>query len=270
MMFNILIHVNNIKHIDDYRKAGISAFLFALEDYCVGYNTYSLQEIKNTNVSNKYILLNRLLDCKDIDKLKIILKDLKDIKGIVFEDIAVYQLVKKLDIKIETILFQNHFTTNSLSINFWLNRVNSVLIGNEITQKEIEYIVNNSIKPICLHVYGHNQIMYSRRTLLTNWSKEFAIPYKEKNTIQDKATKIKFRVFENKYGTVMYSNTIYNGKKLFQLNQAKIKYFYVNPTLVDNKQVIEFLHSKESALKSNEDNGFLEKETIYKLKERKK
>ena len=61
MMSKILINVDDAKYIDDYRKAGIDAFLFALEGYSVGYNTYTLEEIEKNDVSNKYILINRLL-----------------------------------------------------------------------------------------------------------------------------------------------------------------------------------------------------------------
>ena len=39
------IEANN--DVDDYRKAGVSAFLFGLSNYCVGYNTYDLESIKN-------------------------------------------------------------------------------------------------------------------------------------------------------------------------------------------------------------------------------
>ena len=81
-MSNILIYVDKLEYISDYRKAGVSAFLFGLSNYCVGYNTYTLDDIKNVEVSNKYLLINRVLDCKAIDELKVILKDISGIKGI--------------------------------------------------------------------------------------------------------------------------------------------------------------------------------------------
>ena len=127
----ILIYVDNKDYVSDYRKAGVSAFLFALKDYCVGYeNTYTLDEIEKVDVSNKYILINRLLDCNDVDNLKVILKDIDSIKGIIYEDISVYRIVKELGLDIELIFFQNHFATNSYSVNFWLDRVDSLLISN--------------------------------------------------------------------------------------------------------------------------------------------
>jgi collagenase-like PrtC family protease len=267
MISNILIYVDDLKNLEDYRKAGCNAFLFALDGYCVGYNTYSLEEIKKVDVSNKYIILNRVLDCKDIDNLKSILKDLNGIKGIVFEDIGVYHLLKEMNIAIEMILFQNHFATNTLSINFWLDRVNSVFVSNEITKQELEKITNDAKGEVVVHLFGYNQVMYSRRKLITNWSEEFNVPYKNQNVIEDKATHVKFRAFENEFGTVMYSENIFNGKDLLDLKN--VKHFYINTMLVSHEVVMDFLSNIKDHQGEGEDNGFLERETIYKLKERK-
>ncbi len=264
MISKILLYVDDIQYIEDYRKAGVQAFLFALDGYCVGYNTYSLEEINKIDVSNKYILLNRILDCKDIDNLKELLPKF-NCKGIVYEDIGVYNLVKELGLDIEMIFYQNHFGTNVRSINFWLDRGDSVFVSNEITYDEIKEIVNKAKKSVVLHLYGYNQVMYSRRLLLTNWSEEFNIPKKNKNVIEELVTKIKFRVIENEFGTVMYSENIFNGLDLLELDN--VKYGYVNTTFLDHDTVMKMI---ETGKFDGGDRGFLEKETIYKLKEVKK
>ena len=264
-MSNILIYVDKLEYISDYRKAGVSAFLFGLSDYCVGYNTYTLEDIKNVEVSNKYLLINRVLDCKAIDELKVILKDISGIKGIVFEDIGLVNVLKDYDV--EKILFQNHFGTNKESINFWLDRVDSVFVSNEITYEEIDYICKNVKKDVVLHLYGYNQVMYSRRLLLSNWSDRFNIEKKSTNVISDISSGIKFRVMENEYGTVMYSQNIFNGSRLLGLDN--VKYYYVNTTMIDHDVIMDFLSNKEHS-SEDEDNGFLDRETIYKLKGRDK
>ncbi len=267
MISNILIYVDDINHIDDYRKAGVAAFLFALEGYSVGYNTYTLEEIEKIDVSNKYVMINRVLDCKSVDGLKEVLPKLKNVKGLVYEDIAVYNLVKELNLDLETIFYQNHFGTNSNSVNFWLDRVDSMFISNELTKDEIKTIVSNASKPVVLNLYGYNQVMYSRRMLLSNWSDFFEIDKKNTNVLTDRATKVQFRAMENEFGTVMYSGYIFNGKELLGLNN--VKYYYVNTTLVDHNDIMDFLTNSEHN-SDMEDNGFLDKETIYKLKERNK
>ncbi|MDE5889363.1 MAG: U32 family peptidase [Bacilli bacterium] len=265
---NILIYVDDTKHIDDYRKVGVSAFLFALDGYSVGYNTYSLDDIINVEVSNKYVIINRMLDCEAVDGLRNIIKNFKGIKGIVYEDIAVYQVVKEMGLDFEMIFYQNHFGTNVNSINFWLDRVESMFVSNEITYDEIDNIVNNATKKVCVNLYGYNQVMYSRRLLLSNWSEEFNVPYKNTNVLEDKATHVKFRAVENEYGTVMYSDKIFNGKDLCNLNN--VKFFYVNTMMIEHSLVMDFLSDINNHMSLQEDDGFLNRETIYKLKERKK
>ncbi len=266
MKNKILIYVDDTSYLSDYRKAGVTAFLFALKGYCVGYeNTLTLEEIEKLDVSNKYLLINRILDCKDIDNLKELLKNIKNIKGIVYEDIGVFNVVKELKLDIELIFFQNHFATNSYSVNFWLDRVDSLMLSNEITKDEIEKILKNAKREVCVHVFGYNQVMYSRRLLLTNWSEEFNIPKKNKNVIEELVTKIKFRVIENEFGTVMYSENIFNGLDLLELDN--VKYGYINTTFLDHNTVMEVLNNGKY---DGGDRGFLEKETIYKLKEVKK
>ena len=264
-MSNILIYVDKLEYISDYRKAGVSAFLFGLSNYCVGYNTYTLDDIKNVEVSNKYLLINRVLDCKAIDELKVILKDISGIKGIVFEDIGLVNVLN--DFEGEKILFQNHFGTNKDSINFWLDRVDSIFVSNEITYDEIDYICKNVKKDVVLHLYGYNQVMYSRRLLLSNWSERFNIEKKSTNVISDISSGIKFRAMENEYGTVMYSQNVFNGSRLLGLDN--VKYYYVNTTMVDHDVIMDFLTNKEHS-SEDEDNGFLDRETIYKLKGRDK
>ena len=139
MISKILLVLDNFDYLDDYRKVGITTFLFPLKEYCVGYNDFSLEEINKCDVSNKYILINRVLDCKGIDEFKKIIKKFKNIKGLVFEDIGIYQSVKKIGLDLELILFQNHFNCNKESINFWLDRVDSVVVSNELTFNELKY-----------------------------------------------------------------------------------------------------------------------------------
>lgn len=267
MISKILLYVDNLKYLDEYREVGVSTFLFALEGYCVGYNTYSLEEINKIKVSNKYVLINRVLESKDIDELREKLPKL-NVDGIVFEDVGLFNLIKELRMNVKTILFQNHFNTNSFSVNFWMDRVDSVVISNELTYSEIKKIVNNSKKSVVLNLYGYNQVMYSRRLLLSNWSEEFNIPYKDKNIIEDIATHVRFRAFENEYGTVMYSDKIFNGKELLDLDN--VLYFYVNSMMIDHNDLINYLKDVNRDRNKNEDDGFLNKPTIYKLKERNK
>ena len=163
----ILIRINNLDEIKEYKKVGISNFLFALDGFSVGYNTFTLEELKNIN-ENVYLLINRAFDKNTLESFIKIKDEFNFIKGIFFEDIAVYQVLKNTNLNL--IWNQNHAQVSYNSINFWLNKVFSSTLSNELTKEEINDILDNVIKPVILPVFGLNMAMYSRRTLLTNYN----------------------------------------------------------------------------------------------------
>ena len=102
----IIITINREEDRSYYQKLGINNFAYPLEGFCVGMpNTFSIANIS----SDGYLFVNRILDNKGIDDLKIIFNKAK-VKGIIFDDLGVLELVK--DLKIEKILYLSHFNTN--------------------------------------------------------------------------------------------------------------------------------------------------------------
>ena len=73
MKNNYLISINNLTDIDKYKKVGGSAFLFALDSYTIGYNTFTIEEINSIQNETKYVLINRLLSSRDIINIETIL-----------------------------------------------------------------------------------------------------------------------------------------------------------------------------------------------------
>jgi len=51
----ILLNVSSLDNIEEYKELGVSNFLFPLENYSVGYNTFSFEDIKNFK-DNAYVL----------------------------------------------------------------------------------------------------------------------------------------------------------------------------------------------------------------------
>lgn len=266
MLNKLLYIVNNKEIIEDLKKVGAMNFLFPLKGFCVGFNnTYDFDEIENES----FIFINRILDNESLDLLEQKLNDNRDkIKGIVYDDFGVLYLINKLKLNVITINYQNHFGTNYQSINENLKYNDSVVVSTDITKKEIEEILKKVEKEVCIFLFGLIPVMYSRRTLLTNFSKEFNIPAKNNVEIDEKISKNKFIMVENEFGTVGYQRNYYDGLEL--LNLKNIKYFLVNPLFLSDKeqiQLISDIKNKNLTLNISTDKGFLYKETIYKLRE---
>lgn len=237
-----LLLVSDDNLIDILKKESSITFLFPLEGFSVGFEkTFNINDI---NVEG-FIFANRLLDNASIIELKEILKNLpKNIKGIVFDDIGVLNILQELKLDITKILFLNHLNCNYESINAYLEYVDSVVISTDITKEETEEILFRANKPLVLYAFGHVNIMYSRRTLLTNYNKHFNNDVSLNSTIEETMSHKKFKIIENDYGTVIYTNDPYNGLALS--NNKNILYNLINTVFLSNEEVINIINRKNN------------------------
>lgn len=235
----------------DAKKLSGNKLLLPLEFFSVGFNYYfSLSAIKLDNV---YIYINRLLSSNELDKLSELLRiNHEKISGIVFEDLGVCEIIK--DYSFEKILFSSHILTNSKSINEYLEYVDSCVVSPDISLEEINSILNEAKKPLCLYGYGHLPLSYSRRTLNSNYANIYEID--KKQNLYLKNTDFEFIVNENEYGSVTYDMEVFQG--LDENYSKDVKYFIINLFNIDAE---DYLNKTIPTT-----DGFLYKKTIYKLK----
>ena len=260
-----LVNVQKLEDVKKIEKVGIKTFLFALQGFSVGYpKTFKVSDIP-THI-DAYLLVNRILDCQDIDRLKEILKSISTkIKGIVFEDIGIYNMAVEMGFEGELILWQNHFGTNKSSINFYLKRgVDGVFIASDLEESEINTILCEVNGPVVLPIFGHNQIAYSRRKLLSNYAEHFCLPRSKMAIMKEKIGALNLIVCENEYGTVIYNKMAYNAWRMYGKNN--VKYYFVDTVFLNIKAVISMIQSFGEQLDNIEyDYGFLDQKTFYRL-----
>lgn len=255
----ILINIEDLSDINNYKKIGINNFLFAVDYFSIGYKSFKLSEIKNIE-GNKFLYINRILNSTDVDKLKELADEICIFDGIIFEDIAVYNIFKDKDILL--IWNQSHFATNYSSINYWLNNVDSAIISNELTKLEINEILDKCNKNLVLNIFGKNPVMYSRRRLISNFNNNFNL-YNDKNVIlKEPITKNEFNAVEDDNGTFIFNNTYFNLiPYLNEFNNDKILYYLICANDLSFSEMVKYLNGKID----NTNDGFLNKKTIYKL-----
>lgn len=260
----VLLLIDNDDLIEKAKKVGISTFLFPVKGYSVGFKkTYDIFDVHE----NAFLYINRNLTNEDIDNLKIILKNLpNNIKGIVFEDLGLINVLK--DTNLIKIYDSRHLNCSYSSVNTMLKYVDSVILSTDLTENEMKVIIENVSKKISLYTFGLNRIMYSRRTLLTNYAKEYNLEKEEEKNVLEKVTKQKFKVIENEFGTVFYPEKFYDGLRLFNYGAA---YYVVNMAYLgeedQDKLLINFENGNYSVegINANTSSYFLDEETYYKL-----
>ena len=254
----ILVRINNLNEVVDYKKLGISNFLFPLENYSIGYNTFTLDELNNLD-ENVYLLVNRVLDNEGIDSFKLLKNKLSFVKGIIFEDLGIYQVLK--DTNINLIWNQNHFGVNTKAINIWLSKVYSATLSNELEKSELEYILNNVNKPVILPVLGLNMAMYSRRFLLSYFTEYKGLKPLKKSILKTNNDR-EFLAIQNKFGTALFYNKYFNLIKDISLfNDNNILFYYIDPNGLSVSDVEDILNGKEIDI----DNRFYNNKTVYRI-----
>ncbi len=250
---NFLIVATN----DDVPNLENVTYLYPLKGYCVGFlKEFEFNQIKDV----AYLLINRLLDTSAINNLKELLKKIPpNIKGIVFEDLGVYELIK--DFKIAKILYATHANCSYQTINCYLKYVDSLIISPDIPKEEIKKIIAKSNKPLIGYGMGHLPCMYSRRTLISNYGKHFNYPVSQVLNLKESVTHIPFFAVENEYGTVIYDDKVYLANFL---KDEKLMSIFINPLFIDEAvaNLISFFLNDQIEGKTKR---FLEHDTIYSL-----
>ena len=295
-MTKIYVPLPEDKYIDLYLENNINGFFLGIEKYSINYNNYvkldNLEKVVNLIKSKGkevYISFNKLFYEKDINELKDIIKEISklNIDGISFCDVGVYNIIKELGLNTNLIWDSYHLGTNYKTVNFWNKRgVKSAILSTEITKDEIIEIKQNTKSSIGVTLYGFLNIVTSSRSLLTNYF-SFIKEDKKSDKYYMNDNNQNYPIVEKNKETNIFSSKVLNGIKYFPLFiDNKIDFIILNDYLIDpNKfyNVIdsfcavknapsdkEFVDKLEEVVDVNSPCetylGFLETETIYKVK----
>lgn len=247
---------------------------------------FSLDEIKNIVSLYKnldiFIKMDKNIFNDDIKELTecLIFLDKLNIKGIFFYDLAILNLKKKLDLKVDLVWNQTHMVTNYKTCDYYYDKgVKYALMSKEITLDEILEIANMSKISQIVEVVSLPSVGFSRRSLITNYNHDIGQENSSSLVVTEKVTGSKYRVIEEDNGTAFLLNEVVNGisviKSLYDNNcsyilfrQRGIDDFY---TLVSdtNKYILggcRDINYLEKYKKLGNNTGFFFKKTIYKVK----
>lgn len=268
-MRKILIIPNSIDLLGSVLEKDITGVILPMKNLSVNRDiTFSLEEIKTIlNMTSKEISvsINKIMHNSDLKELEETLVALNkmNISKIFFYDLAVLNICKRLGIKKDLVIYQEHLNTSIYSNHFWQkNGVKYAVISNDITKEEINEI--SSSMPLMLISYGYIPIFYSRRYLITNYL-NYIQAKKEQGHYYIKNKEDKYPIVEEEYGTTIYTKEPIN--LMNEIENIQVEYFILNSTLIERE---EFLSTLDSYLKEEKDTkkhytGFLNEKTIYRV-----
>ncbi len=272
-MKKILVKVNSL----DDLKYPAHGFILGVLDYSFLYEkAFSLSEIENIKNQSKnkeiYVELSAIIKNNKVDDYKTVLKklDSMNLDGIIVSDIAA--LTYNLNTPI--ILNQLHLNNSSLTINhYYNNRVNGIILTNDITLDEINYIRNNTKSILYKEVFTYPHLSTSLRRLVSNYKEYFNIDDNNNSYYISEDDKDYYSIVEDNYGTHILGSKVLN---LFDMvDDINVDYIILNSYMLNKENFKEVVNifinndkNKASIIKDLFDTseGFINKKTIYKVK----
>lgn len=271
-MKKVLLKINDVKELTypaDGYILGIDTF-----SYLFG-KTFGVEDIKKIKKENTdkeiYVSVNKMIFNDEIEDYKKILMEIDNlsIDGIIVGDIAA--LTYKL--KTNVILDQMHLNNSYYTINHYKNNgASGIMLTNDITLNDINVIHDNTNTLLFKQVFGYPHLSTSNRRLVTNYLTHFNLENESRSyEISEQNSDSYYKIIEDDFGTHILGEKPINLLSVY--DKLNVDYAVIDGYLLDDiKMVLEaFLNNDLSKIKKieelyNTNDGFINKETIYKVK----
>lgn len=286
-MTKILTIPSSIEEINK-TKSLVDGFIIGIEDMCVNTNmcikNNDLSLLDRVNDKDIFISINKNMHNGDLENVKNILIELNryNIKGVLYYDVAVLNIYRKLDLNYDLVWASEHLTTNYNTINYWNSfGVNYAYLSSDITEEEMVTISKNCKVKLMTTLFGYLPMFVSKRHIVKNYLEYFELQDNSTVNYIKKEGKT-YPIIDNKVGTSVYSGNILNGiKSMLNIN---LDYVVLNSFNVELETFIEIInmfktvnldnvieyYDKINSMSDNVDEGFLNTKTIYRVKKNEK
>lgn len=206
--------MNDFYVIPNNKDVVFNNLILPLKDYSIGFDVYyTVSEINSLSRKlNISVIINKFLHKEDIKNIINIINELEidNIKYIFVEDLG---LVSLLDNN-KVVVSQNHIINNYDSINYFKSLgYSNILVNNDLTINELEEIISKTSSNLFMYFISKNNLMYSKRRLLTAFSNYKNSDISKKEVITEKVSNHKLIIKEEKCGTCIFNKRIFAGNK---------------------------------------------------------
>ena len=285
----LLVSLNR-KEVKDYLDY-TNSFIIGLKDYSINYIEFTLEDIEKLLSNNHnielFVSINKNIfnaELKDLEDDLIKLSKL-NIKGVLFYDLSILAIVKRLNLNLSLVWHQTHMVTNYNTCNYYYDKgVEYAYLASEITYQEMIEIKEKSKISLMALIMGHPIVSHSRRHLLTSYFENYH-RHMEKDTYKiigkNKEDVGEYFIREKDHGTSILYGNILNGTKYLKLLENTLDYAILDEQLIDHDLFIKVLSLCKELLDGRdvlekikeligEDTLFFERKTIYKVKKNEK
>lgn len=259
--------MNDFYVIPNNKDVVFNNLILPLKDYSIGFDVYyTVSEINSLSRKlNKSVIINKFLHKEDIKNIINIINELEidNIKYIFVEDLG---LVSLLDNN-KVVVSQNHIINNYDSINYFKSLgYSNILVNNDLTINELKEIISKTSSNLFMYFISKNNLMYSKRRLLTAFSNYKNSDISKKEVITEKVSNHKLIIKEEKCGTCIFNKRIFAGNKyMSELSSVNKIVNLSNMDEFETKTILKYMDKVNLSDYIEIDDYFLDNVIPYKV-----
>lgn len=259
--------MNDFYVIPNNKDVVFNNLILPLKDYSIGfYVYYTVSEINSLSRKlNISVIINKFLHKEDIKNIINIINELEidNIKYIFVEDLG---LVSLLDNN-KVVVSQNHIINNYDSINYFKSLgYSNILVNNDLTINELKEIISKTSSNLFMYFISKNNLMYSKRRLLTAFSNYKNSDILKKEVITEKVSNHKLIIKEEKCGTCIFNKRIFAGNKyMSELSSVNKIVNLSNMDEFETKTILKYMDKVNLSDYIEIDDYFLDNVIPYKV-----
>lgn len=259
--------MNDFYVIPNNKDVVFNNLILPLKDYSIGFDVYyTVSEINSLSRKlNISVIINKFLHKEDIKNITNIINELEidNIKYIFVEDLG---LVSLLDNN-KVVVSQNHIINNYDSINYFKSLgYSNILVNNDLTINELKEIISKTSSNLFMYFISKNNLMYSKRRLLTAFSNYKNSDISKKEVITEKVSNHKLIIKEEKCGTCIFNKRIFAGNKyISELSSVNKIVNLSNMDEFETKTILKYMDKVNLSDYIEIDNYFLDNVIPYKV-----
>ncbi len=259
--------MNDFYVIPNNKDVVFNNLILPLKDYSIGFDVYyTVSEINSLSRKlNISVIINKFLHKEDIKNITNIINELEidNIKYIFVEDLG---LVSLLD-NDKVVVSQNHIINNYDSINYFKSLgYSNILVNNDLTINELKEIISKTSSNLFMYFISKNNLMYSKRRLLTAFSNYKNSDILKKEVITEKVSNHKLIIKEEKCGTCIFNKRIFAGNKyMSELGSVNKIVNLSNMDEFETKTILKYMDKVNLSDYIEIDDYFLDNVIPYKV-----
>lgn len=259
--------MNDFYVIPNNKDVVFNNLILPLKDYSIGFDVYyTVSEINSLSRKlNISVIINKFLHKEDINNITNIINELEidNIKYIFVEDLG---LVSLLDNN-KVVVSQNHIINNYDSINYFKSLgYSNILVNNDLTINELKEIISKTSSNLFMYFISKNNLMYSKRRLLTAFSNYKNSDILKKEVITEKVSNHKLIIKEEKCGTCIFNKRIFAGNKyMSELSSVNKIVNLSNMDEFETKTILKYMDKVNLSDYVEIDDYFLDNVIPYKV-----